>query len=392
MHVLHVTPYFAPAFVYGGPPRNILALCQGLQAAGVGVEVVTTVANGPVDLPATSTRSTASGDTYEGVRVHYARRAFPSVFFNAAIADPIHTALARADLCHIHGLWTVPAWQAARAARQCGVPFIVSPRGMLQPAALRRRGWRKRLAFELFDRHHLMGAVRVHATVDEEAAVLRELVDPARVVTIPNGVDLAGSDRARSGARERLGIAAGDPMIVFLGRLHPIKRLDLLTDAFTLVRERYPSATLILAGPDEGGLARLGSRLARLGSAVKIVGTLADDEKWALLREATALVMCSDSENFGTSVVEAMAVGRPVVVTETCPWREVADEGCGFWVPQNTRSIADALSSLIADPAMATSMGTRGARVARERYDWRRIGAAMAACYAGALSARRQVA
>lgn len=391
MHVLHVTPYFAPAFVYGGPPRNILALCQGLQGAGVGVEVVTTVANGAADLPA-STESGPSGDSYEGVRVHYAARAFPQLFFNAAVTDALHAALSRSDLCHIHGLWTVPAWRAARAAQQFGVPFIVSPRGMLQPAALRRRRWRKRLAFELFDRHHLSQAVRLHATVEEEAAVLRELVDPARVVTIPNGVDLAGADRARAGARLRLGIAAGDPLIVFVGRLHPIKRLDLLTDAFTLVRERHPAATLVLAGPDEGGLAPIAARLAKLGAAVKVVGILADEEKWALLQEATALVLCSDSENFGTAVVEAMAVGRPVVVTQTCPWREVADERCGLWVPQDSRSMADALSSLIADPALAESMGARGAKVARDRYDWRRIGASMAACYADALSVRRRVA
>jgi len=391
MHVLHVTPYFAPAFVYGGPPRNILALCHGLQTAGVGVEVVTTVANGAADLPA-STSGGQAADMYEGVQVHYARRAFPRIAFNAAVTDPICTALARADLCHIHGLWTVPAWRAARAAQQLGVPFIVSPRGMLQPAALGHRPWRKRLAFELLDRHHLMAAVRVHATAEEEAAVLRRLVDPTRVITIPNGVDLTGAEGAQPGARVRLGIPPGDPLIVFLGRLHPIKRLDLLVDAIALVRQQHATATLVLAGPDEGGLAPMASQLTRLGPAIKIPGALQDAEKWALLREATALVMCSDSENFGTAVVEAMAVGCPAVVTHTCPWREVADENCGFWVPQNSRSIADAISSLIADPILATSMGTRGARLARTRYDWRRIGAAMAACYSDALLVKRQVA
>lgn len=391
MHVLHVTPYFAPAFMYGGPPRNVLALCQALQSAGVGVEVVTTVANGAIDLPASKSGGPVPY-TYEGIRVHYARRAFPRVFFNAELSEPLHAALARADLCHIHGLWTVPAWQAARAARQFGVPFIVSPRGMLQPAAVRRRRWRKRLAFELFDRRHLMAAVRIHATVDEEAAVLREIVEPARVFTIPNGVDLVGAERARPGARARLGIAPEDPLVVFLGRLHPIKRLDLLADAFLQVLSRHRSAMLVLAGPDEGGLATIASQLARLGQRAKVVGALEDDDKWALLREATTLVLCSDSENFGTAVVEAMAVGCPVVVTDTCPWREVAEEGCGFWVPQTARWIADAVSSLIADPALAATMGARGARLARARYDWRGIGTAMAACYADALSARRQVA
>ena len=390
MHVVHVTPYFAPAFVYGGPPRSILALCQGLQTAGVSVEVVTTVANGATDLPASG--SVEAPDRYEGIAVHYAPRAFPRMFFNAAVRDPIRRALTRADLCHIHGLWTVPAWQAARAARQSGVPFVISPRGMLQPAARRRRAWRKQLAFALLDRRHLRDAALLHATVEEEAAVLREIVNPARVVTIPNAIDLAAADRAQPGARARFGVAPGDPLVVFVGRLHPIKRLDLLINAVLRVRERHPATQLLLAGPDEGGLAAIGPQLARLARAVHVVGAVDDAWKWALLREATVLVLCSDSENFGASVVEAMAAACPVVVTETCPWREAAEQGAGLWVPQNAHAIADAVSSVIADPVLAASMGEQGARLARARYGWRAIGRSMAACYADVLAARRRVA
>jgi glycosyltransferase involved in cell wall biosynthesis len=92
------------------------------------------------------------------------------------------------------------------------------------------------------------------------------------------------------------------------------------------------------------------------------------------------------------SIVEAMAAGRPVVVTQTCPWSEVARERCGYWVPQDARSIADAISSLLADRSTAASMGASGARLARARYGWRAIAEAMAASYADALSARRSAA
>ena len=388
MHVVHVTPYFAPAFVYGGPPRSILALCQGLRAADVNVEVVTTVANGASDLPA----SPPQGDRYDDVPVFYAPRAFPGVFFNAAVAEPIRAALSRADICHIHGLWTVPAWIAARMARQMNVPFVVSPRGMLHPAALQRHRLRKKVAFQLLDRQHLNHAVRVHATADEEADILRGIVDPGRIVTIPNGVDVSAADRATGGARRKLGIPDTDPVIVFIGRLHPIKRLDLLLDAVARVRERHPSTHLVLGGPDEGALVTLGSRLDKLGPAVHLTGPLNDDDKWSLLREATALVLCSDSENFGMSVVEAMAAACPVVVTETCPWREVAEQGCGFWVPQRADAIAEALEALAADPVAAKARGAQGARLVRAKYGWRAVGGEMAACYADILSVRRQVA
>jgi glycosyltransferase involved in cell wall biosynthesis len=179
---------------------------------------------------------------------------------------------------------------------------------------------------------------------------------------------------------------------VFVGRLHPIKRLDLLTDAVLRVRERHPATQLLLAGPDEGGLAAIAPRLSRLGGAAHVIGALDDAWKWALLREATVLVLCSDSENFGASVVEAMATACPVVVTETCPWREVAEQGAGLWVPQDACAIADAVSSVIVDPVLAASMGAQGARLARARYGCRAIGASMAACYAEILSAGRRVA
>src|SRR5215212_4181629 len=120
MHVVHVTPYFAPAFRYGGPPRTVLGLCHALRAAGVEIEVVTTTANGDSPLPASQ-----EGDDYEGIPVHYAAAAFPRRYFGAALALPLRAALQRADICHIHGLWNAPEWRAASAARARGVPYVI---------------------------------------------------------------------------------------------------------------------------------------------------------------------------------------------------------------------------------------------------------------------------
>jgi glycosyltransferase involved in cell wall biosynthesis len=390
MHVVHVTPYFAPAFVYGGPARSVLGLCRGLQQAGVDVEVITTSANGAVDFPA----SPPSGDVYDEVRVHYARRRFPRRFFAAAIRKPLMEALERADLCHIHGVLNFTAWEAARCAERQGVPLMVSPRGMLLPAAFDHHKWRKRIAYQVFDRRLLSGAVRVHATSVEEAAALEHVVDPNRVITIPNGVDIDEVTAAPvpNQVRTRLGIPAG-PLVLFLGRLHPIKRLDLLAGAVARVREVSPSVNLVLAGPNENNhLAALASHLAPLGGAVRSVGPVHDADKWALLREAAVLVNCSDSESFGMSVVEAMAAGRPVVVTQTCPWSEVARERAGCWVPQDIQSIADAILSILRNTSVADAMGAAGARLVAARYGWRAIGETMARCYTDVVSAERSAA
>jgi len=127
MRVLHVSPYFPPALPYGGPPASVLGLCQGLQRAGVDVEVVTTTANGSDSLPA----SPAGGDVYEGVPVRYAERSFPRRFFGARVRPPLTEALSRADVCHVHGVWNVPEWWASHLAHAAGVPYVISPRGML---------------------------------------------------------------------------------------------------------------------------------------------------------------------------------------------------------------------------------------------------------------------
>src|SRR5262245_11788889 len=127
LRALHVTPYFAPAFAYGGPPRSILGLCRGLQGSGVDVSVLTTTAAGGSRPPLA-----AGSDSYAGIPVRYFPHAFPRRLFGArGLRAAIDAEASRADLVHVHGLWHLPGWIAARAARRAGIPYVLSPRGML---------------------------------------------------------------------------------------------------------------------------------------------------------------------------------------------------------------------------------------------------------------------
>src|SRR5262245_47648482 len=171
MRVLQVTPYFAPAFRYGGPPRSVLGLCQGLQRAGISVEVMTTAANGGDELAA----SPEEGSEYEGVPVRYLPRAFPRRYFGARMRALLARGLGRVDLCHVHGIWNAPEWTATRLARARGVPYVLSPRGMMLPAALKRSAWQKGIAYRVLEQSALAGAQLLHATSDEEASALRGL-------------------------------------------------------------------------------------------------------------------------------------------------------------------------------------------------------------------------
>ncbi len=344
------------------------------------IEVFTTTANGGADLPA----SPPEGDHYEGVAVRYFPLSFPRRLFRArglelALESNIH----RYDLVHCHGLWNLPAWAAARHARRRRVPYVLSPQGMLDAGSMAHRAGRKRLAYWLLERRKMTGAAMLHATSFAEAQSIERRDLGVPVTIVPTGVDARPDEPPERGAfRRSLGLPEEVPLIVFVGRVHPIKRLDLLAAAFDRIRVIRPGAHLVIAGPDEGGhRSWLEPRFAGAGGAVHWTGELSDSAKWTLLADAHVLVMCSQSESFGRSVAEALASGVPVVVTQTCPWQEVETTSCGFWVPQNAEAIAEAVLELLSDPVRARIMGERGRALVRDKYSWEAIARATVRCY-----------
>jgi glycosyltransferase involved in cell wall biosynthesis len=333
--------------------------------------------------------SPAEGDIYEGVRVRYLERAFPRRFFGARLRRALTDALARADVCHIHGVWNAPEWWASHLARTAGVPYVISPRGMLQPQAIQIGRRRKAAAFALLERRNLNHASLLHATSDQEAGALRDLAFTPPITVIPNGVDLREAANAPGGFLARLGVSPNAFVVLFLGRMHRIKRLDLLVEAFVELRGAHPDAHLVLAGPDEQGLlADLQRRLSAHADSVHAIGTVQGGDKWALIKDADVMVQCSDSESFGQAVVEALASGVPVIATRTCPWSVLEARECGLWVEQSAPAIAAALRTLAEDPVRRARMGERASTFAREHYSWDAAAQLMAAEYTRVLRER----
>jgi glycosyltransferase involved in cell wall biosynthesis len=384
VRVLHVTPYFAPAFRYGGPPRSILGLCRALQDAGVEVEVFTTTANGDRPLPAAP-----QGIEYENVRVRYFPLAWPSRYWRAeGLRSALNRAARDADLIHVHGLWNMTSWAGVASARAARRPHVISPRGMLQPDAMRRHRGLKTLAYWGIERSNLESAALLHATSDAERNELTRY--RCRVSVIPNGVALDGATpEAVAHLRDRAGICDGDEVVAFVGRLHPIKRLDLLADAFAILRRSHPSAKLLIAGPDEGGYRRhLEPLFAPVSDATRWLGPLESRDIAALFAISRVLVQCSDSESFGMSVAEALTAGVPVVATNGSGWTDLQTMQCGYSVAHNAAAIADGISRVLdnADPA---AMRSRARAWARQTFAWSSVARAMADAYASVANGRR---
>jgi len=386
LRVLHVTPYFAPAFRYGGPPRSILGLCHALVASGVEVEVLTTTANGSEELPAAP-----EGTEYEGIRVRYFPLAWPKRYWRArGLAAALDRALPEADLVHVHGLWNLTGSTAVARARAARLPYVISPRGMLQPAAMRRHRALKTAAYWAVERSNIRGAACLHATSPSEQQQIATC--GPTVVTIPNGVTpVVVSAEALDRLRQRAGLAADDEVVMCLGRLHPIKRLDLLAAAFAIVCRDRPRARLVIAGPDEGGYRqRVEPLFAPVAEATRWLGAVDAETAGALFAASRMLVQCSDSESFGMSVAEALAAGLPVVVTDGTPWSHVEALGIGCSVAQDPAAMATAILQILEHPADGCAMGARAKVWARDTLGWDTIGRSMRDAYQRVLDGRQR--
>ena len=387
MRIVHVTPYFAPAYVYGGPPRTVLGLARALLRAGADVHVVTTSANGVGDLPDEVTQS----GHFEDVPVTYLRRSFPVRDFRSAALPGVLDAVALGcDVVHVHGCWNFFGWDAARWCRRVGIPYVVSPRGMLYPWSFQQgRRVRKWMSYHAFERPTLKRARFIHATSEQEAAEVSALGLGNQIVVVPNGLDdLDHAPCARSDAfRARFGAQPDDFLTLFLGRVHPKKGLDTLIAAFRQTIDAPRRGVLLVAGAgDAEYLNRLQAEARDLIDAGRLVfaGHLTGDDRRLALASADAFALTSHSENFGLAVAEAMAAGLPVVVSRDCPWPEIERWRAGRWVENTPAAVSEALRMLMADRFAARAMGENGRREVRVRLKWPHLAAEMLSAYATA--------
>jgi len=387
MRIVHVTPYFAPAYVYGGPPRSILGLCQALRRAGADVGVVTTTANGDGELPP----AVAARSVCDDVPVTYVPRSFPKRYFRAAdLAETLDRHAAGCDLVHVHGCWNAFGWAAARWCRRTGRPYVISPRGMLQPWSFRSGRVRKWAGYRVMERPALSRARFIHATSQHESDAIDRLGLGVDVVTVPNGLEEFGPALAgeRDAFRAKFGFRPDDFVILFLGRLHQKKGIDTLLRAMQHVAASRPEVGLLIAGTGEpayvASLAALAQDLVDAGRA-RFVGHLVGDDRRVAFGSVDAFALTSHSENFGLSVAEAIGAGLPVVVSRECPWPQIEAWRAGFWVDNTPDDVAAALAALALDRPAAREMGERGRVAIRTLLSWDHLSHDMLHAYSRAL-------
>jgi glycosyltransferase involved in cell wall biosynthesis len=378
--VLHVIPSYPPTTTYTGPPASLHRLCRELQTLGVDVRVATTNDNGraPLNVPVDT------WITHDDVPVFYGHRHGR----RGDLSTPLHRCIQReapdADLVHVAPVFSWPTLSAARACRVARRPLIVSPRGSLAPQALQWRSWKKALFMELGGRTALRAVAAFHATTSVEAGDIRILYPEASVEVVPNGVDLP------SKAQLSRTSGNGKPIVLYLGRLHPHKNVDVLIASWALVADRLRDATLVLAGAGTDQFTTELRRLAeRSGVAqrVEFAGHVEGDRKTELLASARVLVLPSKSENFGNAVAESLAYGTPVIASTGTPWKEVTTYGCGWWVEANAPSLATAIETACGlDVREAQRMGVAGREWMARDFGWTAVARRMKDFYGNVIA------
>ena len=282
------------------------------------------------------------------------------------------------DVVHTHSLWMLPTHYATQIASSHNIPIVASIQGFLDPWALNHRAWKKRAISRLFQRGDLKNASVIHALTDREITYIRSYCNPQTVAVIPNGVP----DRVlqSTGSRDRLFEAYPDlrqyRLMVFISRLHYKKGLDILINAWRDAASQFPQWRLVIAGPDDGYERALREAIETNGCKDSVIMLPAqyDQAKYDLLAAAECFVLPSRSEGLPMALLEAMAVGKPVVYTTGCYLPEAAEHGAGYEVDCSTASLAQALRQIMhSEPRRLIAMGQRGQALIREKYLWSSI-------------------
>ena len=380
MRMLHVIPSYLPAVRYGGPIFAVHGLCKALAARGHEVQVFTTNIDGPGE----SGVPIGVPVDLEGVQVRY----FPCpllrrLYWAPALGRALECEIKKFDVVHLHSVFLWPTWAAARGARNAGVSYMLSPRGMLVKDLISRRSRLAKSAWmQIIERSNIEQAAAVHLTSQLEATELQRFGwRLPQVVVIPNGVDEPVLSNGEISS-EVEGIAGEQPLILFLGRISWKKGLDRLLRAFASTR----AGKLAIVGTDDEGLA---ARLVELAEGLRILDrvhilprTVVGSEKERLFAAARVFVLTSYSENFGNAVLEAMRRRVPVVVTPEVGAAEIVRKsGGGLVVAGDPISLSAAICQLTSDIDLARSMGLAGQRHAMAHYSWPSIAVRMENLY-----------
>ena len=286
---------------------------------------------------------------------------------DAASVERVKQELAGCDAVHLHGVWDPACMQLSKLARAAGVPYFVSPHGVLDDWCMEQKAFKKKLYLALGCRRMLNQAKAVHCTAEGERQQATRWFTPSVAKVVPLVFDLdeyaelPGVDEAREAFPA---LFDGPPVLLFLSRIHVKKGLEHLVDAAGILRDRGCAIRVAIAGTgDDEYVERLRSQSQRLGleDVVQFIGFVSGTRKVSLYQAADLFVLPTHQENWGFVLLEALACGTALLTTKSVDiWPELESSGGAIILDRSGEAIADAVQPLLETPDRMTSMGEQG--------------------------------
>lgn len=334
LHVLHITPSYKPAWIYGGPIMSVSELCQWESHAGQNVTVYTTTANGNDELPV----QIGIPIDVEGVSIFYFNRwTKDHTHFSPALFLKLWTNANNFDCIHIHSWWNLLTLFSVFILVLQRKKYILSPRGMLSPYTLGNSKL-KRLFLKFPGKILLKDAV-FHATSRQEASELKTLFPKNQITSLPNFVKIPAPVSKSDPPTEKKNFN-----LLFLSRIDPKKGIERTFQILSTLSREW---SLTLAGtgnPDY--ISSLKKYAATLGIENKVswIGQVTGNDKFELFANHDLLILLSENENFANVVAESVAMGTPVLISPQVGLSDWISENKTGWVCEDKGEVLDVLT------------------------------------------------
>jgi glycosyltransferase involved in cell wall biosynthesis len=281
----------------------------------------------------------------------------------------LETLLPSTDIVHINGYRSSLSLITAMMCREKNVPWVMQPHGGIRTVISNIQ--MKRVYDKLLGHSEINGLGALIALQDaEKEQAINIGVPQNRIYIVPNGIDFESYLLPQKGEfRSQWGIPLKAPLIIFVGRINPVKGVDLLVEAFARLHNNHLSY-LALIGPDDGYLSDIKNQVHSLGLESNIIftGVLMDEPLWTAYQDADLFVLPCRSDTFPRVILESAYFGLPIVTTTGCEIADIVDNHMGTVVPIDADSISISIDLLLNNKELAREYGSKGRELVMNKY------------------------
>ena len=380
MKILQVTNFFKPSWDAGGPAWVVYKISKKLIERGHEVTVYTTDGfksrldvekNKPVAV--------------DGIRTYYFKNLSRYLAKEKVIPTPYYLPIVAKkeikdfDIIHIHEFRTALAVIVHHYAQKYNIPYILQPRGSIPHFARKKNS---KTLFDIFFGYRILNdASKLIFTTKMELERCKEdfSINKNKIAIVPNGIDLSEYDNLpkRGEFRKKYSLRDDKKIILYLGRIHEFKGIDMLVRAFADLVKELDDAKLVIVGPDDGYTSTLKKIVTslKINDKVLFTGLLFERDKLEAYVDADVFVLPSKSksESFGNVALEACACGTPVIVTSNCGVSEWISDNVGYVVDYDEVKLRDAIFKILRDEQLRRKFEEEGKKLMMKEFNWDNI-------------------